>query len=328
MLDFDLFDVGGGNTHARVLNAWAELGAFGAGQTDTLFMDIDTFPNTIDYWGPSGMVYLRNPQVRYTPIRREGMKVAFSLEAPNSAIDTGKVAVADPALGASITGHSRYPDLVGNVRFDRDWGHFQAAAILRSVGFETQGSPNSEPSGAETGYGLNLSGHWNTPGGNRVVGQIVYGRGIASYMNDGGADLAPDGSFHAEAVKTVGWFVYYDHNWNDQWTAPWATASIARATPAGSSARRSRKAAMPPPTCCIRRSRTSPSARSSCGASTSRRAARPAMTPASSSRPGTPSRETLKMRPTVVPADAGTHVFQKANWAPAFAGATSSDLPR
>ncbi|HEY8252282.1 MAG TPA: DcaP family trimeric outer membrane transporter [Burkholderiales bacterium] len=219
LLDFDLFDVGGGNTHARVLNAWAELGAFGAGQTDTLFMDIDTFPNTIDYWGPSGMVYLRNPQVRYTPVRREGMKVAFSLEAPNSAIDTGKVAVADPALGAAIVGHSRYPDLVGNVRFDRDWGHFQAAAILRSVGFETQGTPNSEPSGAETGYGLNLSGHWNTPGGNRVVGQIVYGRGIASYMNDGGADLAPDGSFHAEAVKTVGWFVYYDHSWNDQWTS-------------------------------------------------------------------------------------------------------------
>jgi hypothetical protein len=38
-------------------------------------------------------------------------------------------------------------------------------------------------------------------------------------MNDGGADLAPDGSFHAEAVKTVGWFVYYDHSWNDQWTS-------------------------------------------------------------------------------------------------------------
>jgi len=219
LLDFDLFDAGGGNTHARVLNAWAELGAFGAGQTDTLFMDIDTFPNTIDYWGPSGMVYLRNPQLRFTPIRREGMKVAFSLESPNSAIDTGKVAVADPALGAAIVGHSRYPDLVGNVRFDRERGHFQAAAILRSVGFETQGSPNSEPSGAETGYGLNLSGHWNTPGGNRVVGQIVYGRGIASYMNDGGADLAPDASFRAEAVKTVGWFVYYDHNWNDQWTS-------------------------------------------------------------------------------------------------------------
>jgi len=89
LLDFDLFDVGGGNTHARVLNAWAELGAFGAGQTDTLFMDIDTFPNTIDYWGPSGMVFLRNPQVRFTPIRREGMKVAHRRQQPQHTGERG-----------------------------------------------------------------------------------------------------------------------------------------------------------------------------------------------------------------------------------------------
>jgi len=30
-------------------------------------MDIDVFPNTIDYWGPSGMVFYRNVQMRWTP---------------------------------------------------------------------------------------------------------------------------------------------------------------------------------------------------------------------------------------------------------------------
>ena len=25
-------------------------------------MDPDVFPNTIDYWGPTGMMFLRNPQ--------------------------------------------------------------------------------------------------------------------------------------------------------------------------------------------------------------------------------------------------------------------------
>src|SRR5690242_10292510 len=112
LFDFDLFDSGGGNTHARVLDAWGELGWFGAGQYYTLFMDIDTFPNTIDYWGPSGMVFVRNPQLRVTPFNRDGLKLAFSLEAPNAAIDTGKVSELDPALGANITSHNRYPDLV------------------------------------------------------------------------------------------------------------------------------------------------------------------------------------------------------------------------
>jgi hypothetical protein len=32
-------------------------------------------------------------------------------------------------------------------------------------------------------------------------------------------------------------------------------------------------------------------------------------------------------RKGVVPAKARTHVLQKMNWAPAFAGATSSELP-
>ena len=221
LFDVDLFDAGGtgSGTHARVLDAWGELGWFGAGQYYTLFMDVDTFPNTIDYWGPSGMVFVRNPQLRVTPFNREGVKLAFSLEAPNAAIDTGKVSEIDPALGASITARNKFPDLVGSVRLDRDWGHLQGAGILRKIGFQTVGTLNNQPSGEENGYGLNLSGQLNTFGKDRVVGQIVFGKGIASYMNDGGSDIAPGAGLQAEAVKSLGWFTYYDRYWSDQWTS-------------------------------------------------------------------------------------------------------------
>ena len=187
-----------------MLNAWAELGAFGAGQTDTLFMDIDTFPNTIDYWGPSGMVYLRNPQVRYTPVRREGMKVAFSLEAPNSAIDTGKVADRRPGARRGITGHNRYPDLVGNVRLDRDWGHFQAAAHPAPASASRPGQPRRRAFRRRDRLRPEPERPLQHAGGNRVVGQIVYGRGIASYMNDGGVDLAPDASLPSRGGQVRG----------------------------------------------------------------------------------------------------------------------------
>ena len=83
-LSFDLFGTDG-STQIHWLNAWAELGMFGVGQTYSNFMDIDVFPNTIDYWGPSGMVFVRNPQLRITPWSQDGMSLAFSLEAPNSA---------------------------------------------------------------------------------------------------------------------------------------------------------------------------------------------------------------------------------------------------
>lgn len=219
LFDMDLFSTGGGNTEARVLDAWAELGRFGAGQYYTLFMDIDTFPNTIDYWGPNGMVFVRNPQLRYTALNRDGIKVAFSLEAPGTAIDTGKISEVDPALGAGVSSRTRYPDLIASVRMDRDWGHVQAAGMLRQLGYDTPGNPGAEPSGSETGYGINLSGSFNTIGKDRITGAIVFGRGIASYMNDGGVDLAPDAGLAAETVETIGWFAYYDHYWNEKWSS-------------------------------------------------------------------------------------------------------------
>ena len=69
------------------------------GQTHSLFMDINVFPNVIDYWGPAGMVFLRNPQVRWTPIRGDHT-VAIAIEQLSSDIDTGVFDRVIAGLGA------------------------------------------------------------------------------------------------------------------------------------------------------------------------------------------------------------------------------------
>jgi hypothetical protein len=217
-VSFDLFATDGG-TQVHWLNAWAELGMFGVGQTYSVFMDIDAFPNTIDYWGPSGMVFLRNPQLRVTPFSRDGMTVAIALESPGSAVDTGKVSQVDPELGAGITGWNRRPDLTAAFRLDRDWGHVQAAGILREVGYQNPASASGNPSGHRTGYGLNLAGAVKVFGRDKLSWQVAGGKAIASYMNDGGIDLAPDASLRAEAVPSIGWLVYYHHPWSDRWSS-------------------------------------------------------------------------------------------------------------
>ena len=116
-------------------------------------MDIDVFPNQIDYWGPSGMVFVRNPQFRVTPWSKDGMSVAFALEAPNSALDTGKISEISPDFGAGFEGWNRLPDLAA-FRTGGDWGRFRAAGIVRQVGFQNSLTPDGNPSGTETGYGL------------------------------------------------------------------------------------------------------------------------------------------------------------------------------
>jgi len=211
-LAFDLFGTDGG-TSIHWLRVWAELGGWGAGQTDSNFMDIGAFPNVIDYWGPAGMVFLRNPQLRYTRAG-EGTAWAISLEAPNSVIDTGKLSQVDPALGAGVTARNRLPDLVGSYRWDRDWGHVKAAAIARRVGFQTSTTASGNPSNEKAGYGLNLSGVLKLSARDTVSWGLAGGKAIASYMNDGGTDLAPDASFRAQAVTSLGTSLYYAHAWN------------------------------------------------------------------------------------------------------------------
>ena len=217
-LAFDLFGSDGG-TNIHWLRAWGELGTVGVGQTDSNFMDFGVFPNTIDYWGPPGMVFVRTPQFRVTPYKDLGMTVAVSLEAPNSAIDTGKITDVDPSLGAGIQGKNKLPDLVGSIRYEGDWGHVRAATILRQVGFHNTASADGEPANEKTGYGINLSGTWKVFGFGQLNWQAVTGKAIASYMNDGGIDLAPNASLQAETVRSQGYLIYYNHNWSDKFTS-------------------------------------------------------------------------------------------------------------
>jgi hypothetical protein len=217
-LAFDLFGTDG-STGIHWLRAWAELGRWGVGQTDSNFMDLDAFPGVIDYWGPPGMVFLRNPQLRFTQAAGEGTQWALSLEAPNSVIDTGKFSQVDPALGAGVTAHNRWPDLVGSVRFDREWGHVKAAAIVRRVGYQTTSTASGDPSGERTGYGLNLTGLFKLSPRDHVSWGLAGGKAIASYMNDGGTDLAPGANLRAEAVNSLGTFLYLGHAWTDKLTS-------------------------------------------------------------------------------------------------------------
>ena len=47
----------------------------------------------------------------------------------------------------------------------------------------------------------------------------VGGTAIASYMNDGGTDLAPNFDLSAEAVRSVGWLAYYNRAWSDAFSS-------------------------------------------------------------------------------------------------------------
>jgi hypothetical protein len=94
IFEFELFGTGvdAGQTTFRLRHAWGELGQIGAGQTWSPFMDIDVFPNSIEYWGPNAMVFFRNVQLRWTPWAKGDSRLVVALERPGASADQGDYA--------------------------------------------------------------------------------------------------------------------------------------------------------------------------------------------------------------------------------------------
>ena len=233
--EFDLYGTGvdAGQTTFRVRHMYAKWGPLLVGQTNTLFMDGDIFPNVLDYWGPTGMVFVRTPQLRWTFLNSDGWEAAVALEHPSDDIDPGRIRVFDEDIAANIQGDEQLPDLTAAVRYGGDWGHVQLGGILRKVGYDTVGTDGNEPDGSETGWGVSLTGSAKASLATFRLG-VVHGRGIATYMNDGGMDLAPSANLgpvppifpippdflgvllDAEAVKLTGVTAYVDLQWTKQ----------------------------------------------------------------------------------------------------------------
>lgn len=223
-IEIDFFGVGvdEGQTTPRFRHAYGQWGAWLGGQTNSVFMDGDVFPNIVDYWGPSGMVFLRTPQIRWTPIRGSS-SLAFAIEKPADDIDTGLLRVIDPAVGTDIKADEKFPDITAAWRSSGDWGHYQLSGIIRQIGWEDVSTPDNEPSEQKTGWGVNLSTNIKFGGKNKLILAVVTGEGIASFMNDGGTDMAPEGTsladLSSELIPLTGLTAYYDHWWNDRWSS-------------------------------------------------------------------------------------------------------------
>jgi hypothetical protein len=172
---------------------------------------------------------VRTPQIRWTFLNSNGWEAAVALEHPSDDIDTGNIRLIDEDIAANIQGNEELPDLTAAVRYGGKWGHVRLAGILRRIGYDTRGTEGNEPDGQETGWGVNATSAIIFKPVTLRLG-VVYGRGIATYMNDGGMDLAPsveviegDDGFilipEAEAVKLLGVSAYADINWTDRWTS-------------------------------------------------------------------------------------------------------------
>jgi len=224
IFEFEMYGVGvdAGQTTIRLRHAYGELGKWGAGQTWSPFMDIDVFPNTLEYWGPNGMAFFRNVQIRYMPIQGD-TRATIALERPGASADAG---VNEDIVGGNVHARFPVPDLSAEYRKAITKGYVEVAGILRDISWQDLGPGPTDLSGSVLGWGITGSSNLHLSPENLLKLQIVYGDGIENYMNDAPVDVGtkPNPGDATKPIKGValpvtGIVAFLDHTWNKHYTS-------------------------------------------------------------------------------------------------------------
>jgi hypothetical protein len=212
-----------GQTTFRLRHAYGEVGKFGAGQWWSPFTDVDAFPNSLEYWGPTGLAWFRNVQVRFTHYIDEKQGIILALERPGASGDQG--VYADRVELDGIRPRFPIPDISGAYKFIQNWGYFRAAGLLRVIKWDDALDDGIDLADTVTGWGINLSSNLKAGANDIIRLQFVFGEGIQNAMNDSPVDIGvqtnpgnPVTPILGKPIPITALSLFVDHTWNSKFT--------------------------------------------------------------------------------------------------------------
>lgn len=187
-------------------------------------MDIDVFPNSVEYWGPNGMVFFRNVQFRWMPIKGDS-RVIIAAERPGASSDGG--VYAQRIELENINPKFDMPDFSVQGRLARHWGYIQGAAMFRKIAWvDLNRTAARDLSGDVFGWGINVSSNLKFSKQDTGKFQVVYGHGIQNYMNDAPVDVGirnnlsnPHTPIVGVPLPIIGVVSFLDHTWSERFSS-------------------------------------------------------------------------------------------------------------
>jgi hypothetical protein len=200
--DFDTTDSSqlvSNSRHGRIRHAYGTLNNWLFGTTWSLFMHLDSLPEINDFGGPTGSMFVRQPQIRYTMAFNDTANLAISLENAETYYNDGaNYAVDDGVL----------PDIIARFTLNPSWGNLSAAAMVREFKVEEGTTDDSAMGfGAQVGAALNLGAN------DAIRGAVSFGSlgrysSLATHFD---VVITADGA--VEPLQQVATFVGYEHKW-------------------------------------------------------------------------------------------------------------------
>jgi hypothetical protein len=188
----------------RLRHAYGQVGGLLIGQTWSTFMDLDNSPETVDFNGPIGATFIRQPQVRYAYATPAMGTFTAAVENPVSYMLERNVE--NNSYAPSTSGFSRQPDLIA--RWDKafDFGAVSVRALTHEHKIDS-----GAISASKRGYGLAASGLVKTVGDDFMTWGITGGSGIGRYFNYAEGAIYDADSHRIVTEKVLGLLLGYQH---------------------------------------------------------------------------------------------------------------------
>jgi DcaP outer membrane protein len=194
-----------------------------AGQSWSTFFNVGALPDVLDFVGPVGTLFVRQPQIRWT---LGGLQLA--LENPATRLNESSGGAVTTRLDDSET----LPDLVARYNGTMGGLGWSVAALGRQLSYESRASNSFEDDGDEQfAYALSLAGKWAF-GRDDLRFMLNYGDALGRYMglnafNDGYIDR--DGNI--ETIDQWGAFLAYQHYWTEHWRSTFSLSMASADNP-------------------------------------------------------------------------------------------------
>jgi len=177
------------STGFRLRHAYGELGSWLIGQTWSNFLDLRSYPESVDFNPVGSVALLRQPQVRY------------SFKLGNGSVS---VAMENPQSLTFANDFDRTPDFTLRAGKGGNWGHVSAQAATLEYRNDNR---------SKRGYGLGVSGSFDLRGDTLAWG-LQGGDGIGRYMFNSLLQGATDTGTEIRTWQASGWNLGYTHVWN------------------------------------------------------------------------------------------------------------------
>ncbi len=212
--------------HAFVTWEYDEGKSLLAGQTWSTFFNVAALPDLLDFVGPVGTLFNRQPQIRWT---MGGLQLALE----NPATKLANFPYDNSAEGM--------PDLVARYNGKAGDLSWSVAGIARELTYEDRTNPALDGGSDEQyGYGLSLAGKWML-GQDDLRIMLNYGDALGRYMGlNAFTDGYVDENGNIETIDQLGGFIAYRHFWSPKWRSTFSLSAAEADNPgdAGNLARK------------------------------------------------------------------------------------------